>query len=133
MATTKSDRDFKRVKTEFLAAITCIHGLLATDCAYCRRPNWLESVIATAPGKPPWTIADVVAEFVPHRIPSIEMVERYLDEKGEPTRTEQRTMRKLVIAAGATIVGGVILYEGGKLVLRLLADIRSRGSSKPRG
>jgi len=112
-----------RVMAEFRAAITCKHGhTIAPSCGQgCRRPTWLDSLVRTEPGQPPRTVGDVVRDFIESsKIDSVEVVERYIE--GEVRRERRKRYTKVAMIAGVAVASGLLLYEGGKLVLRLWTE-----------
>lgn len=114
----------------FRAAITCKHGIIAPTCGQgCRRPNWLDCLVRRKseldPEEKQRTVGDVVEEFISAgRIPSIEVVQRYVE--GEQRKERRRRYRKFAMFAGVTVASGVLLYEGGKLILRLWSDRKEK-------
>lgn len=126
---------------EFDAAITCIHGhTVAPHCALCRRPNWLDCPVRSDEPGARRTVRDVVREFLEaKKIPSVRVVRRHIREKRLQARAAARketkapeprgrTYRKWSIIAGLTVVSGILLFEGGKLVLKLLAEKKNKDS-----
>lgn len=116
-------RDHMKVMAEFRAAITCKHGhTIAPTCGQgCRRPSWVDSLVRTDPGHPPRTVGDVVRDFIEGgKIDSIEVVERYIE--GEVRKEQRHRYRKAATIAGLAVASGILLYEGGRLILRLWTE-----------
>lgn len=114
-----------RVGPEFEAAITCKHGIFANYCDYgCRRPDWRGCIVRSENGTYR-TIGMVADEFVADgRIASIEVVEQYFarSANGIERRVRRRNYRKLALIASVTIIGGKVVYEGGRWLLRVWAE-----------
>lgn len=112
----------ERIIREFRAAITCKHGhAIAPACAQdCRRPNWLDCLVRSD-GTEQRTVGDVVRKFIASgKIPSVEVIERYL--RGETAKERRKSYRKYALIAGLSVASGTLLYEGGKLLLRLWVE-----------
>lgn len=93
----------------FEAAIKCQHGNKALWCVLCRGKDWLE--VVTADGR---TISQVVEEFMGRGIDWIEIEEYFGKEK------KRRRIKKIAEVAGLGIISTLLLYQGGKLILRLI-------------
>lgn len=131
---------------EFDAAIICIHGrAIAPSCAICHRSNWLDCPVRPDQSGAPRTVGDVVREFLAaKKIPSVKVVRQYVREKQRQARaaarrrakpakldSKGRNYKKWSIIAGLVVASGILLYEGGKLVLKL-GSIK-RGKRSPSG
>lgn len=124
---------FQRVLRRFEADITCLHGMLAPNCQDCRRPNWFDSIVRTEADGPPRTVGDVVREYVDVRrvIPSVQVIERYFEGKVERQR---RTMYTTYAAlAGLAVIGGFLVFEGGKVALQLWKKMGAEGQQPEKG
>lgn len=104
----------RRGQSAFQSAIECKHGLAADKCSTCRDPSdWLASMTRRG------TIRDVIAEL--KRAGLIDAIEEF-----DPRlrRGKIISARRILTAAGALFVGGIIVYQtvrqGKKLVLRLI-------------
>ncbi|MBI2055349.1 MAG: hypothetical protein HYT42_00430 [Candidatus Sungbacteria bacterium] len=127
-----------RTMVEFDAAITCIHGhTIAPTCALCHRPNWLDCPVRSSEPGVRRTVGDVVREFLEaKKIDSVRVVRRHVRTKQRqaraaargktktPKSAKGRSYKKWAVIAGLTAVSGVLLYETGKLVLKLFTERR---------
>lgn len=115
-----------RVGPEFEAAITCKHGIFANYCDYgCCRPDWRGCIVRVEPDGTYRTIGMVADEFIAAgKIGSIEVVERYFarSANGIERRVRRTNYRKLALIAGVTIIGGKVVFEGGKWLIRVWAE-----------
>lgn len=112
----------EQIIREFRAAITCKHGhATAPTCAQgCRQPNWLDCLVRSD-GAERRTVGDIVREFIASgKIGSVEVVERCV--QGEAAKEQRQRYRKYALIAGLSVASGALLYEGGKLLLRLWAE-----------
>lgn len=116
----------KRILMEFEAAITCRHGhTIAPLCWRCSRPNWLDCPVRTEPGEPPETVGDVVRRFLEEgKIASVEVARRHVEGK-----RRARRYRRFAAIAGLSVATGILLYQGGKLVLHLWTEGKSGKSN----
>lgn len=124
------------IQVQFDAETTCMHGILAYCCAICHRTNWFECPVRPDPddeSSQPRTVGDVVRKYLESKkISSVKVVRRYVRRKQRQARAAARrqvkppkaapkgqTYRKWSVIAGLAVVSGILLYEGGKLVLKL--------------
>ncbi len=104
------EQDDKERKMEKMKVIFyCKHKRLASECSRCKGKDWRDSL--TESGK---KLGQIAEELISTKeIERIE-VEEYLARE----RKKQR-IKKIVNFAGVIIAGGLV-YEGGKIILRLL-------------
>jgi len=104
--------DKKRVFDEFESLLViCKHGLKAYYCGQCKGKNWPDS--KTQSGR---TIAQVIEDLAEQgKIDKIEFNQRI------GKKIKKRRLEKIALATGATIAGGLLIYESGKLIFRLFA------------
>ena len=129
------------VMVEFDAGITCTHGhTIAPHCDLCHRPNWLDCPVRSDHPGVERTVRDVVREFLKaKKILSVQVVRRHIRDrerlarntarkKTNPAKPEPkgRTYKKWGIIAGLTVVSGILLYETGRLVLKLFTEKRDK-------
>ncbi|MBI2459216.1 MAG: hypothetical protein HYV53_01535 [Parcubacteria group bacterium] len=125
----------------FSSAILCKHNVPAHLCSQrsCFREDWLDCLVReknpNSQSETPRAVRDVINEFVREGvIVRVEVIEKYFKEerkkmmKGGANRIAAALSRykKSAAIAGLTIIGGALLYEGGKLILRMWAERRKK-------
>lgn len=108
----RNSKEKSQLMKEFDLAITCKHGNKAPWCGICQGKDWLAAI--TASGK---TVEEVVEEFVSRGIIERIELEEYLMAK-----KRRRKIKEVAAVAGLVVVGGFLLYEGGKIILRLISQ-----------
>lgn len=103
------EQEKKKVISEFDALTKCKHGLAATSCWLCKGKEWENT--PTVSGE---TIGQIIDDFAKlGKIDRIELKER-INKK-----TRNKRIKKITALAGIAIVGGLVVYEGGKVIARL--------------
>ena len=130
---------------EFNAAVICIHGYtIAPPSDSCYRPNWLDCLVRPHKLGECRAVRRVVDEFSKaKKIPSFLVIRRHIKEKQrqiqavtgkktEAPKPKDRTYKKWSIIAGLAVVSGILLFEGGKLVLKLLVKNDNKEDKNPK-
>lgn len=108
--------DKKKVFNEFDALARCRHGFKAYDCGLCKKENWQD-----ASGESGQTIGQIIDSLVEQKkIDRLEL-EQYVGKK-----MKRKRIKKVAVATGAAIAGGLLLYEGGKLIYRLSGRLKEK-------
>lgn len=105
------DEEKQKVLNEFDALSKCRHGLNAVSCKQCLAKKWQDT--PTLSGK---TIGELIDTFVEmQKIDEIDL-EEYAGKN-----VTKKTVNRIAKITGVVIVGGFILYQGGKIIARLIS------------
>ena len=109
-----TSQDNSRMGRELRVLLECRHGILAADCADCRG--------ITAAGRK-------AEEVIERHLRAGTIVGELVEPLPKGKNRHLRLSSVIGIGVGITVFGGLLFWQGGKLVLRLIKKEQPRSAN----